>query len=105
MLCLMYVYECLSSKCLNFIVKSANITPQRIDPSNPLSTPLATVPSSFELATRVAKIVAKRTNLPVYVGCSVHLGGASMEEELEGMKLIVTTIMTEVEGEKPTVTR
>lgn len=66
---------------------------QRFQPSEPLSTALYTLPSSIDFATRVAKILAKRTKLPTYVGCSVAFGGATVEEELEGVKLAVEGVM------------
>lgn len=66
---------------------------QRFQPSEPLSTALYTLPSSIDFATRVAKILAKRTELPAYVGCSVGLRGATVEEELEGVRLAVNGVI------------
>ena len=76
---------------------------QRLAPdSPPLSTPLYAFPSSIEFATRVAKIIAKRTKKPAYIGCSVLFEGASVEEEMEGMQVAVTGILKGLgeEGEK-----
>lgn len=42
---------------------------------------------------RVAKILAKKTELPAYVGCSVAFQGATVEEELEGVRLAVEGVM------------
>ncbi|MCJ1461427.1 hypothetical protein MMC07_000024 [Pseudocyphellaria aurata] len=67
--------------------------PNRFQPSEPLSTALYSIKSSIDFATRVAKILAKRTELPAYVGCSVAFGGATVEEELEGVKLAVEGVM------------
>ena len=73
---------------------------QRLAPdSPPLSTPLYALPSSIEFATRVAKIIAKRTKKPTYVGCSVVFEGATVEEEMEGMQVAVTGILASLRGE------
>ncbi|MCJ1440186.1 MAG: hypothetical protein MMC23_000669 [Stictis urceolatum] len=69
--------------------------PNRLDQSNSFCTALITVPSSIEFATRVGKILARRTGKPTYVGCSVGLGGASVEEEVEGIKAVVGAIVEE----------
>lgn len=49
---------------------------------------------------RVAKILAKRTELPAYVGCSVGFRGATVEEELEAVRLAVQSVMEIFLGEK-----
>ncbi len=49
--------------------------------------------SSIDYATRVAKILARRTALPAYVGCSVNLAGVMVEEEMEGLAKIIDTVM------------
>lgn len=80
-----------------------SVLTQRLVPdSPPLSTPLYALPSSIEFATRVAKIIAKRTKKPTYVGCSVLFEGATVEEEMEGMQVAVTGILKGLgeEGEK-----
>lgn len=41
----------------------------------------------------MAKILAKRTELPAYVGCSVGFQGATVEEELDGVRLAVNGVM------------
>lgn len=67
--------------------------PNRFQPSEPLSTALYTLSGSIDFATRVAKILARRTELPAYVGCSVAFRGATVEEELEGVRLAVKGVM------------
>ena len=53
--------------------------------------------SSLEMATRVAKVLARRTKFPAYVGCSAVLPiGVSIEEELEGFKAVVGAVMEEL---------
>ena len=67
---------------------------QRLSPTAPpLSTPLYALPSTIEFCTRVAKIIAKRTKKPSYVGCSVSLEGATVEEEMEAMQVAIDGIL------------
>ena len=69
---------------------------QRLNPSDPLSTALCPVPSSIDFATRVANILARKTGKPTYVGCSATFGGATVEEEVEGVKAAIAAIMSEL---------
>lgn len=79
------------------------ILDQRLSPAfSPLSTPLYSLPSSIEFCTRVAKIVAKRTKKPTYVGCSVSLEGATVEEEMEAMQGAIDGILRELGRERQT---
>jgi hypothetical protein len=77
------------------------LQPQRYNPSAPLSTPLYTLPSSLDFADRLAKTLARRTNLPVQVGSSVNFSsagnGGSVEEEMEAFRQLVTVVLREVE--------
>ena len=60
------------------------------------------VPGSIEFATRVAKILVRRTGIPVYVGCSAVIGGMGIEEEMAGVKAAVegvVGVLKEKEGE------
>ena len=68
---------------------------QRTSPRSALSTTLCPSHSTDDYATRIAKILAIRMNRPVYVGCSIKAEqlGLTMEEEMEGMRAIVDTIM------------
>ena len=77
----------------DFLPQKLNNHGQRFQPSEPLSTALYTLPSSIDFATRVAKILARRTELPAYVGCSVGSLGATVEEELEAVRLAVKSVM------------
>lgn len=92
----MYVRQPITMRCIN--------TPQRLSPTTPpLSTPLYALPSTVDFATRTAKIIAKRTSKPTYVGCSVALPqGTSVEEEIEAAKVAVEGILAllkKAEGE------
>jgi hypothetical protein len=65
-----------------------------------LSTPLYTYESSVEFTTRLAKLLARKTARPVYVGNSISFEGAGMggtvEEEMEGFKRVVEVVVDEV---------
>ncbi|KAF3770647.1 hypothetical protein M406DRAFT_244789 [Cryphonectria parasitica EP155] len=70
--------------------------PDKFNPSQPLSTPLFSVESSLEFTSRLARLLAKRAQLPVYVGSSVSLAGAGLggtvEEEMEAFKTVVEVV-------------
>ncbi|CAM1510033.1 Fc.00g003680.m01.CDS01 [Cosmosporella sp. VM-42] len=67
--------------------------PNRFDNAQPLSTVLYSSESSVEFTTRLAKLLARRTQLPVYVTNSTSFANAGMggtvEEEMEAFKTIV----------------
>lgn len=73
---------------------------QRFKPTEPLSTPLYTIPGSIDFATRVAKILARRTQKPAYVGCSAAFGGGGIEEEMAGVRKAVEGVMGVLEAQK-----
>jgi hypothetical protein len=54
-----------------------------------------------EFTTRLAKLLARKTHKPVYVGNSMSFASAGMggtvEEEIEGFKKVITVVMREVE--------
>ena len=58
-----------------------------------MSTALYEVPGSIEFATRVAKILVRRTGIPIYVGCSAVFGGMGIEEDMAGVKGAVEGVM------------
>ena len=62
--------------------------------SKVISTPLYTSGSSIDYANRTAKIIASRTGRPVYVGCSINFSGLTVEEEMEGLRKVIETVMT-----------
>ncbi len=65
-----------------------------------ISTPLYTYESSVEFTTRLAKLLARKTRKPVYVGNSISFAsagiGATVEEEMEGFKRVVEVVIDEV---------
>ncbi|TLS25497.1 hypothetical protein PpBr36_07544 [Pyricularia pennisetigena] len=71
--------------------------PDRFNPSQPLCTPLMTVEPTLEFATRLARLVAKRSGLPTYVGNSVSLMSAGMggtaDEEMEAFRAVVDAVV------------
>ncbi|KAJ5359190.1 uncharacterized protein N7496_011603 [Penicillium cataractarum] len=76
--------------------------PYRTSSNATISTTLYTTPSSIEYTTRVAKILARRVRQPVYVGCSIDPNGLgqTVEEEMEGLTLIVNLIVEKYEAQK-----
>jgi len=80
---------------------------QRMNPNQTFSTPLYTYEFSLEFTTRMAKLLARKTGKPVYVGNSISFAsaglGGTVEEEIEGFKKVVQVVMEEVNksgGEK-----
>lgn len=74
----------------------------------PLSTPLYTVPSSLDFATRMAKVLVRRTKRVCYVGSSINLagaaGGGTVDEEMEAFRRVVDVVIAavgKVENRKP----
>ncbi|KAL6238918.1 hypothetical protein BDW75DRAFT_236869 [Aspergillus navahoensis] len=74
--------------------------PDRISPRSTISTTLYTTASTEEYATRVAKILARRMGVPVYLGCSIDpvALGLLPEEEMEGLTSIVDKVMAKWEA-------
>ncbi|KAK3366065.1 hypothetical protein B0T24DRAFT_411568 [Lasiosphaeria ovina] len=75
--------------------------PDKYNPTQPLSTPLCTVEPTLELTTRLAKIVAKKTQLPTYVGNSISFAnaglGGTMEEEMEAFKQVAQIVLSKLQ--------
>ncbi|CAG8908666.1 unnamed protein product [Penicillium egyptiacum] len=76
--------------------------PDRTSSKSTVSTTLYTSPPSIEYTTRIAKILARRFSIPVYVGCSIdpHSMGLEVAEEMEGLAKIVNVIMEKWEEHK-----
>ncbi|KAL0259698.1 hypothetical protein SLS55_005437 [Diplodia seriata] len=75
--------------------------PNRTKPTaQPLSTALYPQTPTLDLATRLAKILARRTGRPTYVGNSTSFssagGGGNVEEEMEGLARVVEVVVEEV---------
>ncbi|KAJ3519639.1 hypothetical protein NM208_g14047 [Fusarium decemcellulare] len=71
--------------------------PNRLDPVQPLSTTLYSSESSVEFTTRLAKLLARKVELPVYVSNSMSFANAGMggtvEEEMEAFKTVVQVVL------------
>lgn len=54
--------------------------------------------ANIEFTSRLAKILARRSSRPVYVGCSLdpEALGLTVEEEMEGLTRTVDQIMAEL---------
>lgn len=68
---------------------------QRIDPQNVLCTTLYSSEQSVDYASRMAKLLARRMGLPVYLGCSVKFPGLLTTEEVESFMELTRAIMTQ----------
>ncbi|KAK3685659.1 hypothetical protein B0T22DRAFT_225622 [Podospora appendiculata] len=75
--------------------------PDRYNPDQPLSTPLCTVEPTIELTTRLAKLLAKKTRLPTYVGNSMSFAsaglGGTVEEEMEAFKQVAGLVLSKLQ--------
>ncbi|RSL77830.1 hypothetical protein BHE90_007438 [Fusarium euwallaceae] len=75
--------------------------PNRLNPVQPLSTTLYSSESSVEFTTRLAKLLARRMQLPVYVSNSMSFADAGMggtvEEEMEAFKTIVQIVLEKLQ--------
>lgn len=76
---------------------------QRFNPQQPLATTLFTTEATLEFTTRVARLVARRANLPVYVTNSISFRDAGMggtvEEEMEALKNVVEVVSAQLKKE------
>lgn len=74
---------------------------QRYNPSQPLSTPLCTVEPTLEFTTRLAKLLARKTQRPTYVGNSISLAstglGGTVDEEMEAFKKVVEVTLSQLQ--------
>ncbi|WPH03441.1 Hypothetical protein R9X50_00632100 [Acrodontium crateriforme] len=74
--------------------------PDRYNPNQPLSTAMYSSPTSLDFATRLAKLLTRRTQKLCYVGSSMNLsggaGGGTVEEEMEAFRAIVDVVVSEV---------
>ncbi|OBT42168.1 hypothetical protein VE00_06813 [Pseudogymnoascus sp. WSF 3629] len=74
--------------------------PDRVNPGQTLCTQLYTYESSIDFTTRLAKLLARKSKIPVYVGNSMEFSSAGMggtvEEEMAGFKAVVEVVMAEV---------
>ncbi|KJZ75618.1 hypothetical protein HIM_05081 [Hirsutella minnesotensis 3608] len=71
--------------------------PNRFDAQQPLATTLFPHEPTLEFTTRLAKLIARRTQLPAYVTNSISFADAGMggdvEEEMEAFRNIVQVVV------------
>jgi hypothetical protein len=64
----------------------------------PLSTPLYVREDSLETATRIAKVLAKKTERPVCVGCSMSFSsqgrGGDVDEQMGAVRRVIDVVVT-----------
>lgn len=83
-----------------YTITGTNISLQRSNPQEIISTSLYPSASTVDYATRTARILARRMSIPVYVGCSVDFEGTTVEEETEGLKKVIEAVMEKWNNEK-----
>lgn len=58
--------------------------------------------ATLEFTTRLAKILAKKTQMPIYVGNSISFAntglGGTVEEEMEAFKKVVEVTLAKLQG-------
>lgn len=73
---------------------------QRFNPQHPLATTLFSAEPTLEFTTRLAKLLARKANLPVYVTNSMSFVDAGMggtvEEEMQALKDIVQVTLAQL---------
>ncbi|KAH6641420.1 hypothetical protein F5144DRAFT_132950 [Chaetomium tenue] len=74
--------------------------PDRYNPSQPLATPLCTVEPTIEFTTRLAKLLARKTQRPIYVGNSISFAstglGGTVDEEMDAFKKVVEVTLSQL---------
>ncbi|KAI0859474.1 hypothetical protein F4860DRAFT_482905 [Xylaria cubensis] len=75
--------------------------PDRYNPGQPISTTLYSSEATLEFTMRLARILVKKTRMPVYVGNSISLAsaglGGTMEEEMEAFKQVVAVAIDKLQ--------
>ena len=69
------------------------MTYQRFQSTEPLCTALYALTETIDLASRLAKMIARRTAKPAYVGCSAGFPTANVEEEIGALQMAVEGVM------------
>ncbi|KAI1405682.1 hypothetical protein F4819DRAFT_482396 [Hypoxylon fuscum] len=76
--------------------------PDKYNPNQPLSTTIYSVEATLEFTTRLAKILAKKAHMPVYVGNSISFAntglGGTVEEEMEAFKKVVEVTLDKLQS-------
>ncbi|KAK4104784.1 hypothetical protein N658DRAFT_442533 [Parathielavia hyrcaniae] len=73
----------------------------KYNPSQPLATPLCTVEPTIEFTTRLAKLLARKTQRSTYVANSISLAstglGGTVEEEMDAFKKVVEVALAQLQ--------
>lgn len=73
---------------------------QAYNPSEALSTPLLLEEPTIDLATRVARLLARKTKTPVYVSSSMSFAetvlGGSIEEEMAAFRDVMALVVDKI---------
>ncbi|WZH47485.1 uncharacterized protein QYS62_008630 [Fusarium acuminatum] len=89
----------------SFIYALPNVSTARFYQAQPLSTTLYSSETSVEFTTRLAKLLARKSQLPVYVTNSISFANAGMggtvEEEMEAFKTIVQVVVERLQLSGP----
>jgi hypothetical protein len=80
------------TSCGGYLVTDATLKTQLGSQANTISTQLYVSSSSIDYANRTANILARKTGLPAYVGCSVNFSGLALEEEMEGLSKLIDAV-------------
>ncbi|CAJ2508264.1 Uu.00g094500.m01.CDS01 [Anthostomella pinea] len=74
--------------------------PDRYNPDQPLSTTIFSVEATLDFTTRIAKILAKKTHMPVYVGNSMSFSSTSLggTEEMEAFLKVAKVLTDKLRG-------
>ncbi|EJT71221.1 hypothetical protein GGTG_10481 [Gaeumannomyces tritici R3-111a-1] len=79
--------------------------PDRFNKQQPLTTPLYTVEPTLELTNRMARLVARRSGLPVCVTNSISFAAAGLggtaDEEMEAFRAVVDAVVARLPQQQP----
>jgi hypothetical protein len=74
--------------------------PNAYNPAEPLSTPLLAEEPTIDLTTRVAKLLARKLEMPVHVSNSMSFAntimGGSVEEEMAAFREVMAVVLDKV---------
>jgi hypothetical protein len=84
------------------LVRNTDPLTQRYEDTQPLSTVLYPHEPTLEFATRIAKLLARKLGIPVYVTNSISFANAGMggtvEEEMEAFRAIVQIVLQQLQA-------
>jgi len=85
----------------SIVVLTHQLALQKFNPQQPLSTALFVAEPTVEFTSRIARLLAKITGVPAYVGNSVSLAnaglGGTVDEEMEAFKTVVEAVLARLQ--------